>query len=347
MTDTKKESYSWPLVGNLHVSEFLTKSMAEGDIGGSYIFLGPADLGKTTAAKYFIKTLLCRSGGTEPCGECVSCEQMGQKGGEDQLSAIHGDYHLIKKDKDKKNISIDQIREFNRIFSMSSFLNSYKTGIIKDAESLSQEAANALLKTLEEPRKKVVIILIASNLDNIPSTVVSRSRVLNFYPVSRREVYDHLLSTYNTPRSKAKELSRLCLGRPALAVKLWEEGNYLQQYRERAEFFLDALKESDINTRTEKLNYLLENKTSGREAAKKALGVIEVWRGVARDILLMTSGNNDLIQYELLKEKTAEVYKRFDVIKSIKLIGLLQKGEKQIKNNVNPGLVLENILFNI
>src|SRR6056297_3291841 len=299
MSRSIADNQAWPLVGNDHVSDFLSRSMVNGRVSGSYIFLGPDGLGKTTVAKFFVKSLLCQQGGAYPCGNCVSCRQMEHRGEEDDLSAVHGDYHLIKKDPAKKNISIEQIREFNKALNMSSFLNSYKTGIIKGAENLSLEASNALLKTLEEPKKKVVVVLIASNLENIPSTVVSRSQVLNFYPVSGEVIYDHLLKNYNTSRSAAKNFSRLSLGRPALAVKFLEDRDFFQDYQGKAEMFLDALSDPDANTRVQRLNEFLGERSSGQEGARRALNIIEVWRGVARDILLINSQNQDRIQHEV------------------------------------------------
>ncbi len=347
MSRSIADNQAWPLVGNDHVSDFLSRSMVNGRVSGSYIFLGPDGLGKTTVAKFFVKSLLCQQGGAYPCGNCVSCRQMEHRGEEDDLSAVHGDYHLIKKDPAKKNISIEQIREFNKALNMSSFLNSYKTGIIKGAENLSLEASNALLKTLEEPKKKVVVVLIASNLENIPSTVVSRSQVLNFYPVSGEVIYDHLLKNYNTSRSAAKNFSRLSLGRPALAVKFLEDRDFFQDYQGKAEMFLDALSDPDANTRVQRLNEFLGERSSGQEGARRALNIIEVWRGVARDILLINSQNQDRIQHEVLREKVDQARGGFNFGKSFRLLGLLQKGEKQIESNVNPRLVLENILFNL
>ena len=155
-----KCEFNWPLVGNDHIVEYLAKSIANNNIGGSYIFTGPDNLGKTTVAKYFANALVClnkeQGEGILPCGQCSACEQVNKQ--------IHGDVHLIKKEKDKKNISIEQVREFIRVLGMASFLNSYKIGIIKHAESLSLEASNALLKTLEEPKVKVIIILVSSSI---------------------------------------------------------------------------------------------------------------------------------------------------------------------------------------
>lgn len=351
--ESKEKKIEWPLVGNPKIPEFLSASLENEKVSGSYIFLGPENLGKTTLAKFFSQTLLCedRQKGdlVLPCGNCSSCQQMtGNTGeeGEDNLSALHSDFHLIRREKEKKNISIEQIREFIKILHLSSFLNSYKIGIIKNAEVLSPEAGNALLKTLEEPREKVVIILIASQIENIPETIASRSQVLNFYPVSRENIYDYLVKVREVKRSQAKNIAHLSLGRPALAIKFLEDPDFYNDYLEKGGFFLDFFRQ-DLNQRIKTVSEIFKISGSNQEGAREALNLISVWRGVARDFLLLHCGHKDLIQFEALKEKFEPWENKFRFSSLLKMIAVLQIGEKQIKNNVNPKLVLENTVCNI
>ena len=251
MQETK---FNWPLVGNSHIIEYLEKIIINKQAKGVYIFDGPDNLGKATVARFFAQSLLCenRQGTASPCQQCNSCKSFKIKNNSpedetfEETGSTHSDYHIIKKEKDKKNISIEQVREFIRTLCMSSFLNSYKIGIIKHAESLSQEAANALLKTLEEPRDKVIVILVVSNLEQLPDTIVSRSQVLRFYPVNREVIFDYLIEEYRASRSEAKNLSRLCLGRPALAVKFLENKDFYKVYKEKVDLFLNFFQQ-DIN----------------------------------------------------------------------------------------------------
>ena len=162
-----KDKKGWPGVGNRHVTDFLEKSLQSGRLSSSYIFLGPQDIGKTAAAIHFAASLLCQNrpegSYAHPCLDCPSCRQM--KGSSGGLETVHGDFHFLRRADGKKNISIEDTREFIRLLSLSSFFNSYKIGIVKDADSLSLDAANALLKTLEEPQAKVVIMLTVSRLE--------------------------------------------------------------------------------------------------------------------------------------------------------------------------------------
>ena len=99
------EKFNWPLVGNKHIIDFLSKSLVNNQIAHFYIFLGPTDIGKSTVANHFSKILLCqdKSGIQQPCGVCPSCKSwqpidVGIRPEENNLTSPHGDFHLIKKE---------------------------------------------------------------------------------------------------------------------------------------------------------------------------------------------------------------------------------------------------------
>jgi DNA polymerase-3 subunit delta' len=345
-----KEKTGWPLAGNRPISDFLEKSLAAGIIANAYIFLGPRDIGKTAAAMFFAKSLLCQKQAagtfTLACGACQSCRQLqNNKEGENGFETLNGDLHLIRKEIDKKNISVEQVREFIRILEMSSFANSYKVGIIKEADDLSEGAANALLKTLEEPRPRVVIILTASRLEKIPATIVSRSQVFNFLPVPSGVIYDYLVDELNCPRTAAKDISRLSLGRPALAAKFFQDKEFYQSYLETSETFLNFFS-GNINERIA----AIEKIAGGRDEenkAESALNILSIWQGVLRDLLMLNVNNGDLIQHEPSRKKLDALKNNLSGARLLKLNESLKRGERYIRGNVNPKLVLENIAVNI
>jgi DNA polymerase III subunit delta' len=228
---------------------------------------------------------------------------------------------------------------------MSSFANSYKVGIIKEADDLSEGAANALLKTLEEPRPKVVVILTASRLEKIPATIVSRSQVFNFLPVASGAIYDYLADELGCPRVEAKNISRLALGRPAIAAKFFADREFYQSYLEKSETFLNFFA-ANINERLRAVEKIIgareeENKVD------KALGVLNIWQGILRDLLLLNANNGDLIQHEPCRKQMDGLKNSVNSARLLALSGSLKKGEEYIRGNVNPRLVLENIAINI
>lgn len=362
--------FNWPFIGNNHIVEFLSKSILNNNLAQAYVFLGPDNLGKTTIANYFAKSLLCQKMDNKakelkivlPCNNCSSCGQFrdstsffnntDNNASDDAINITHGDFHLIKKEDghhpggvNKKDISIKQVREFINILSMSSFLGKYKVGVIKNAESLNDKAANALLKTLEEPKDNVVIILTTNSAESLPDTIMSRSQVLNFYPVNTDVIYDYLIKNYNAPRSAARNLSRLCLGRPALAVKFFENKEFYNNYIEKVNVFLSFINQ-DINKRFNSIKGLL-NQNSNQELAKTAFKTIEIWKGLIRDLLLMDLGHVDLIQHQVVSSELDGLKGRFKTDSKLRIFKVLQTGEKYLQANVNPELVLENIAANI
>ncbi|OGF26104.1 hypothetical protein A2227_02705 [Candidatus Falkowbacteria bacterium RIFOXYA2_FULL_47_19] len=344
----------WPLVGNEHITEYLEQCIAHNNIGGSYIFYGPPDLGKSTAAVYFAQTLLCQNydkEGTElPCRTCPSCRYFsGKKNAEENAVSTgetHGDCHIIRKEDDKKNISVELVREFIRILGLSSFLGEHKVGIIRDAECLSLEASNALLKTLEEPKRKVVIILVTSYLDALPQTIVSRSQILRFHPVKTDIIYDYLISAHKASRGEAKKFSRLSLGRPALAVKFLEDEEWRERYRKRVEVFLKFFRQ-DINERFAAVEDLIGKKAAGMEAAGTVASILSAWQGVIRDFMLIQLGFNNLTRNE---DRSGEYIALRSIVTRDKIINLnrvIGRGEEYLRANVNPKLVLEDIAVSI
>lgn len=344
--------FNWPHLGNRHVKEYLEKSIINGQIASNtYIFNGPDNLGKTTTAYYFAKSLLCEKNSSKnfsgPCENCSACQKLkvAKRINQEEPGNIafqHSDFYYIKPDVGKKNISIDQVRGLINSLSMTSFLGKYKIGIIKHADWLSREAANALLKTLEEPRKGVVVILISEDLDRLPATIVSRSQVLEFRPVSTVEIYDYLVKELKANRSQAKNFSRLSLGRPALAAKFLQNDDFYQTYVGKAKVFLGFFRQ-DINLRFMALNNLLSGAAKGPEGVKQAGRILQVWQGVLRDLMLISLNLGNLIQHETQADELNSLKSRISLEKISEYYKILEEAELNLYSNVSPGLTLENV----
>lgn len=339
---------NWPFVGNEQIAQYLEKCVLGSQVGGAYIFTGPDNLGKTTAAVHFAKTLLCQErkrGCCRACGKCPAClrfDRVKEQEGEEDGFSGHSDLHIIKQAKDKKNISIEQVRDFIRTLRMSSFLNSYKIGIIKHADVLSTEAANAILKTLEEPNDQVVIILVANNMELLPQTIVSRSQVLRFRPVAFDDIYDYLTKEKGVSRAQAKTLGRLSLGRPALALKFHEDQDFYERYLKQMELFLDFFRE-DINGRFAAITDFIGQKATGQESVRLARRSLEVWRGIVRDWLLSYYGRPDLMQHAVAEKRIKQLGQAKREQEALRLDQALREAGEQLEANVNPKLVLEGV----
>jgi len=321
--------YQWPAIGNDKAREFLERSLKNNKVAQTYIFAGQDDLGKSTLALAFARNL-----------------QGGREG-------FNGDLHLLQPETDKKNISIEATREFIKILNLSSFNNSYKIGIIKEADKLSEEAKSALLKTLEEPKDQVVIILLVADENNLPATILSRGQILYFYPTPAAVIYDYLIKDCGANRSLAKDLANLALGRPLAALKMLEHPEAYRDYLERAEIWLSLIK-TDLNARLKALDRLFNDKTWSRQAVDSAGETLLMAEGLERDLLLLSLGQPERLQHSALKaelEKTLAFLEESSGQNSAPLIlqqlKLIAQAKEYLAANVNPRLVLEQVMINL
>jgi len=236
---------------------------------------------------------------------------------------------------------------------MSSFLNSYKIGIIKGAENLSEGAVSALLKTLEEPKIKVVIILTVTDPEALPKTIISRSQILRFRAVASDIIHDELIKNYQASRSQAKNFSRLAAGRPALALKFIKDKEYYESYKICVKSFAGLL-DSDINERFGAIENILGKDVRGQEAVNRAAGIIDIWQSLTRDLMLMELNLADLIQHEAFAKELEALKNKLNLPTGqaglpslLNLINVLKQGREYLSANVNPRLALENVAVSI
>lgn len=328
--------FSWPLIGNEAAANFLTQSLMNRRLAQTYIFAGPENIGKNTIADCFAKNLLLLDENKR--------ENLADL--DESKMILSGDFHVVTRDLGRKNISIEQIRDLIKMLEMSLFANSYKIGIIKEAETISEQGMNALLKILEEPRSKVVIILITANLEAILPTIVSRSQVINFYPVKTELIHDHLVNDYKVNPAVAKNLSRLALGRPALAVKFLEDKDFYQDYLDSVNLFLEILSNS-IPARIKLISKFITSHKGESDLTATVGGLLNVWEAVIRDLLLLSSGNQNLLQHELVKESLLKIQPNYSTSTCLRILQLFKMSCSYLSANVNYKNVLENIVINI
>lgn len=324
------KNFSWGIVGHQNITDFLETSFRNGKIAHAYLFYGPPHLGKTTVAQKFVSLLL---------GQNFSS------------GLVHPDIWWIRrKESEKKlaqNISIDQIRELEQKLSLSSFLNSYKIAIIEEAETLSREACDCLLKTLEEPTPKTVIILIARSASLLPETILSRCQTLKFLPVPQSEIYKFLISQ-KIEKKLALDLRDFALGRPGIIIELlkdFKNGSvsfFLKDYQEKVDGFVNIVNSTSFVQKLEVIDRLAPKTKEGSAIWKETLSV---WSLVLRDLLLMKNNCEPLTSHSFFKEKLQAVLQKFSTAKILKLIEEIKKSQEYITLNINFKLILENLIL--
>lgn len=195
--------------GQSRALRMLESARRRGRLASTYLFAGEEGIGKRTAAVAFAASLNCaapeeRGGLTDACGHCHSCVKM--------ASGSHPDFILLEPD--GAQIKVEQVREVEDALSFKSFEGGMKTIVVDNADAMNQAAANAFLKTLEEPAPQSLIILISSMPDVLPATIRSRASRINFRPLSDALCREALPDRAQYPDA----VVRMAMGRPGLAA---------------------------------------------------------------------------------------------------------------------------------
>ena len=332
----------WQVIGQTRVVTLFQRSLEEESLAHAYLLVGPPHVGKMTLALNLAQALNCQA--TErPCGECASCQKI--------ASANHADVQVIgltqnvdsAEAKLRTEIGIDQIRQMQHSASLPPFEGKYKIFIIERAELLSTEAANCLLKTLEEPTGKVVFILLTTNDGLLPATVVSRCQRLELSPLAATEVETALNSRWGIEPQKAKLLARLSHGCLGWALSAALDDGLLQQRAEKMDRLLDIIN-ADYEERFAYANQLAAQFTQNRGLVQE---VLDLWLDWWRDLLLAKIGCSDIVTNVDRLDKLAEMAKDYRLAQIKAFINSIQAAEEQLRQNANPRLVLEVLMLDI
>ena len=306
-----------PIVGHTKILDLLERGVKNDRLAQAYVFLGPAKVGKNTVAGWLASQLL----------EVTD----GNLDSHPNISIVRREYDEKKK-KMKSKISIEQIRNLRERLGMSSFGGGHKVAIIEEAESMSLDAANALLKTLEEPSGQTTIILIAANQSRIPATIFSRAHVLKFNLVSDKDIKQALGDNV-----LADELVVYSAGRPGVALSLVDDAEELEARRSDANEFWTILKESLAGRLA--MAGSLPKGVAARDEVRSKLNRYEV---MLRDLLLSSCGCVDLVSTTEAKRYSKEPASRWH--QGLKTISDCRAA---LEANTNPQLVLENFLIKL
>lgn len=209
-------TFHWSTVGHDAIKRYVEKLIGTGVFRSHAFFLsGPAHIGKTTLANDAVSMLLCEGTEQKPCGNCPHCTNLQKES--------HPDVYRVRRGEDEKNITVEHIREVIEQLQATSLFRSKRICVIEEADALSYGAANALLKTLEEPGKDTLFFFIASQEGALPATIRSRCQVIRMYPLKKQEVYAYAVDK-GVEHETARELSQFAQGSLGSIVEWIENG---------------------------------------------------------------------------------------------------------------------------
>lgn len=200
------------IVGQESIISHMKNAIKLNKISHAYIINGEKGMGKKTIAKIFSMTLQCEKGGDEPCMQCHSCKQA--------ISNNHPDIRWITHEK-PSTIAIDEVREqINNDILIKPYSSKYKIYIVDEAEKLTVQAQNALLKTIEEPPAYGIIMLLTNNKDSFLQTILSRCVALEMRPVASTDIINYLREKEKIPDYQAKMVVNFAGGNLGRAIRL-------------------------------------------------------------------------------------------------------------------------------
>ena len=332
----------WQVVGQARVVSLLKRSLERKVVVHAYLFVGPPHVGKMTLALNLAQALNCEAA-EPPCGECSSCQKI--------ASAKHTDVQIIglttdgnsTEAKTRAEISIDQIRQMQHSASLPPFEGRHKVFIIDGAEQLSSEAANCLLKTLEEPVGKVTFILLTTNDKLLPATVISRCQRLELSPPAITEVEAALNSHWDIESQRAKLLARLSHGCLGWALSAAFDDSLLQQRAEKMQRLLDIIN-ADYE---ERFTYAAEMAAQFSRRREPIQEVLDLWLDWWRDLLLAKVGCNEAITNVDRLATLIDSARGYTLAQIKAFINSIQATTEQLGQNANPQLVLEVLMLSM
>jgi len=332
----------WSVIGQDRAVSLLQRGLEKSSLAHAYLFIGPAHVGKMTLAVNLAQALNCEAA-EPPCGECASCLKI--------ASGKHADVQVIDLESGndssearlRTEISISQIREMQHSASLPPFEGKYKVFIIDGAELLSIEAANCLLKTLEEPVGKVIFILLTTNESLLPATIVSRCQRVEIVPVVIKEVEDALCSRWGFESQKAGLLARLCGGCLGWAVTAARDDGLLQQRAEWLDGLLEIV-DADNERRFTYVAQLVDRFSQNRGLVQDRL---ELWLDWWHDLLLVKVGCGDAVTNVDRLSVLVEMAGGYSLAQIRAFIDNIRAAGEQLRLNANPQLVLEVLMLSI
>lgn len=321
------------IIGQEQIREHLENAIRLNKVSHAYIISGERSSGKEFIAKTFAMALQCENRqDVEPCGECHSCKQAKGANQPDIIFLTH----------EKPNtISVDDIRsQINGDVAIKPYSSPKKIYIVNDAEKMTVQAQNALLKTLEEPPEYAVIILLTDNAGALLSTILSRCVLLNMKPVKDEQIKKYLMETMEIPDYKAEVCVAFARGNVGKA-RLLANSEEFDKVKEEALSLLKNINDMEINEIVAAIKKINDYKFD----ANDYLDILSIWY---RDALLFkaTHDANHLIFREEIQyiRKVADksTYEGIEMI-----IEALEKSKQRLKANVNFDLVMELLLLTI
>ena len=321
------------IIGQEGAVEILGRELSNGRISHAYLFSGMGCIGKKQTALAFAMAVECGRVRGDSCGECLSCRKISH--------GVHPDVRLYVPEARTKGatekIYIDQIRDLQAGISLRPMEGEKKVFMIDDADRMVDQAANALLKTLEEPPPDSFLILITSFPDLLPSTVLSRCRTVRFKPLSTDSVEEILIRKMGLSKDKAKVMARVSQGSLGRVLNVAEKDLLSQRDR-----FMERIQKWDLGN----IGSIFEVSESFSKNTDDSIEFLEFLASWNRDLIsIKLRGEKGMLTHADKITELLEESRHKDIAALLNHADILEEAIRRLRMNVNQRFALEAALI--
>lgn len=323
----------WPIVGHKWAVRQLQLAVEQDQVPHALLITGPANVGKQTLAHLLVKTMLCQEKDVNlrPCGTCSACRRV--------ESGNHPDFLILEPEHEGRGVKIEQIRDMERFLALTPNESRYKLVIITAFEQANSSAANALLKTLEEPPAYAHLILLAADADTLLPTIVSRTQHIPLRPLDMQSMQQGLMEQWQVSEAEAQKLARLSGGRLGWAVQAITEPDHLQKMQDAFDTLLHLLS-SDLPTRFDLADDLAKD-------AVTLMQTLEYWRTGWRDVLLLQTDPDAGLVYQDYQEALQKIAQSVSLETTAHTLRALGEAQAALEDNANTRLLVETLCIDL
>ncbi|KAF0107562.1 MAG: DNA polymerase III subunit delta' [Anaerolineaceae bacterium] len=327
---------NWGLLGHEWAVDMLRQHILHDSARHAYLFVGPPGVGRRTLALRFAQALTCPAPAAPaiPCGACRTCKQI--------EAMQYADLTVIQAEKEGGVLKVEQVREVQHSLALKPYQGKYRVALFLRFQEANANAANALLKTLEEAPAHAILILTADTTEQLLPTIVSRCEILRLRPLPV-EAVEAALKGRGSGDAQSRLLAHLSGGRPGAAFRMMGDPSALDFRNER----LDDLQRLLSATRVEKFAFAEKLTNRKKEAEERFRDTLLIWLSFWRDVLVSASGSSAPLVNVDRAAQVESLAKQLGLAGARRMVETADKAVEQLEKNVNARLLAEVTLLDL